>query len=139
MIVTRIAVGQVPAHGGEIAHDRVGDDLGGIDEDRIALLHDLGTLQRRFARAPSDAQHPALFLDVLEARDLADVDEVTGLTQAELEERQQALATREDLCVLGIFPEKRNRLRERGWCVVVEAGRDHGFPSLSLVSGRTRR
>src|SRR5205823_11734769 len=107
-------------------------------EDRVALLHDLGALQRRLARPASDAEHPALFLDVLEARDLADVDEVTRLAEAELEERQEALAAREDLGVL-VLREQRDRLRERGRCMVVEAGRDHGFPSLSLVSGRTRR
>ena len=85
MIVARIAVGQVPSHGGEVADDGIGDDLRRVEEDGVAGLHDLGALQRGFARAASDAQHPALFLDVLEAGNLPDVDEVSGLTEAELE------------------------------------------------------
>ena len=83
-------------------------------------------LEGGLARPPADLQEAALLLDVLEARHPVDVDEVSGRAQPELEERQEALASREHLGV-AVSAEELDRLGERAGSVVVERSRDHAL------------
>ena len=57
-------------------------------------------LERRLAHQGPDLQEAALFLDVVEAGDAADVHEVRRLGEAQLEQGQQALPSGEDLGLL---------------------------------------
>ena len=67
-------------------------------------------LERRLAGAAADLQEAALLLDVLEAGDAADVHQVAGGAQPELEQRQQALPAGEDLGVVRVTLEERQGL-----------------------------
>jgi len=127
-------VREVPAHRGQVPHQRIGDDAHRVVEDRIARADQLGLLQRGFARAAADAEHAALFLDVLEAGDAADVHHVFRVPEPQLEQGQQALAAGEDLRAFAVPGEQRHRLRQRGGSVVIEASRDH----VTLLCGDQR-
>ena len=120
MIVARVAVGEVAAHRGHVAHDGVGDDLRGVAQDGKLRPHDLGCLERGFARAPADLQHAALFLDVLQPGDAADVHQVLGSSEPQLEQRQQALAAGENLGAVSQAREQGDGFRHRGGRMVVE-------------------
>src|SRR5216117_2728932 len=68
----------------------------------------------------SEPHLPVMLLDVREARDPVQVHERRGTTQAEIEERHEALAAGEDLRVAAVAPEQRERLVEARGGVVVE-------------------
>ena len=73
-----------------------------VGEDRVLRPDELRRSSADSRVRPADLQEPALFLDVLEARDAADVHEVAGRAEAQLQERQQALAAREHLRVVAV-------------------------------------
>ena len=67
---------EVAADRGAVAHQRIGDDLRGVEEDGIVGADHLGPFQERLARAPADAQEAAFLAHVFEAGDAADVHQV---------------------------------------------------------------
>lgn len=96
-------------------------------------------LERRLAGAAAEHEMAALFANVLEAGDSADVHQVAGASQAELEQRQQALSAREDLgLVVAVAAEQRHRLVERLRRVVVKSCGNHHV-LLSTSGPRTSR
>src|SRR5947199_759741 len=85
-------------------------------------------LEGRLPGPAADQEEAALLPDVFEAGDAADVHQVAGGAEPELEERQEALAAGEDLGVaaLGaVAREERERLLQGLGCVVVERCWDH--------------
>jgi hypothetical protein len=125
MVVGRIAVRQVAADGGEVAYYRIGDDLRGVVEQGIARPDQLGLFQLRFARERADPEKPMSLTDARQTRDSVDVHDVRGVREPELHQRDEALASREDLGVLAEPDQERRRLADRGRCVIVERGRNH--------------
>ena len=104
VIIGGVAVGQVAAHGGQVAHDRVGDDGCGVGEDRIAGPHDIrGPSAASAPRAPIQGRRP---LCVVEAGD-ARYPPGARAGEAQLEQRQQALSSGKDLGLVPELPEKR--------------------------------
>ena len=93
------------------------------------LVRNMGTVGGSLAHADPGADLPALALaldaDALQALDIADVDDRAGCGQAELHQRQQAVAAGHDLDVAVALAEELERLVEAGRGVVVELGRKH--------------
>ena len=77
-------------------------------------------LDRPLSRHRAEPDLSVTLLDVREARDPVQVHERRGTAQAEVEERHQALAAREDLRVAPVAAEQRERLVEARGGVVVE-------------------
>ena len=125
VVVGRIAVGEVAADGGAVPDQRVGDHLGGVQQDRIAGRDDrapLSSADLRHQRA--DAQEAAVLADRVKARNAADVHDVRRRRQPQLEHRQQALAARHDLGVVELA-EQRERLVEAAGGMIVELRGNH--------------
>src|SRR5262245_16056781 len=105
MIVGGISVCQIASDRGTVADERVGDDLGCIEQNRIFRSDQIGSLERRFSRSPADLEKATFLLDVLEPGDLADVDEMRGSGNAKLQEGQQTLSSRQHLGVVAMTLE----------------------------------
>jgi hypothetical protein len=67
----------------------------------------------------------------LELGQPADVDERVGARQAQLEERQQALAAGDDLRPAGHVGQGPQRLVDRSRALVLECRRDHAWPPFA--------
>jgi hypothetical protein len=116
MIVPRIAVSDVPADGGCVPHERIGDHGRGVEEDRVALPDGWRGIEVRLACQRADMERAVMLGDVAKPRDPVDVDDERRLGEAEFEHRDQALTAGEDLGVLVIV--------EQGDCVVESGGSD---------------
>src|SRR6185436_12134053 len=91
-----IGLAERAADGAAVAHDRVGDHVLGVAEDRVVLGQQLGLEEIDVARQGSDPDLAALLPDELELGQIVDVDQVLGIRQPELHHRQQAVTTRDD-------------------------------------------
>ncbi len=76
MIVGGIAMGNVPADGSPIAHLRVGNQSGGIGENRIPLPDDVRFFELDFPCERSNFEKASLFFDVRQPGDVVNVDNV---------------------------------------------------------------
>jgi hypothetical protein len=133
MIVGGIAVREVAAHRRQVAHQWIGDHRHGVREQRVLAVNQLGALEVRLTGAATDRQPAAFFLDVLEAGDAADVNQVAGAGQPQLEQRQQALAAGQHLGVVAVPGEQSQRLLQRPRRVIVKGCGNHRW----LLSDRT--
>src|SRR6185369_16787054 len=82
----------------------------------------------RFARASADLENAVFLLEILEAGDAADVHQMSGGAEPELQQWQEALSAGEDLglAALGaVAPQESHRLLEGLGCMVVERCGDH--------------
>jgi hypothetical protein len=72
--------------------------------------------------------------DVRQVAEAADVDEDGRLGQAQLHERQQAVAAGEELGLVPVLGDQRDRFVGRAGADVVELGRDHEGPPSAAAS-----
>src|SRR5213594_291333 len=133
VVVGGIAVGEVAAERGEVAHEGIRDDLAGVVEQGIAGADEVGLLQLRFAREGTDPKKAVRLADERKSGNAVDVDEVPGAGQAELHERDEALASGEDLGLLTELCEQSRRLGDRTRRVIVKGGRNHRGGPLALL------
>src|SRR5262249_7408469 len=75
----------------------------------------------------------ALFADVGEVFNAADVDENLRSRQPELHRRNQAVPTREDLRFVGVFSPKRNRFGERRRSKIIKLCWNHFLTSYLIL------
>jgi hypothetical protein len=89
--------------------------------------------------ASADAELVVPFDDAVETGHVADVDHERRRGKAQLEERQQAVAARQDLGVAGVLAEDAQHLADVPRPGVLELGRDHRGPSsvAALTGGDT--
>jgi hypothetical protein len=127
MIVRGIAVGEIAADRRAVSHQRIGDQRNRVGKNRIGRADQLGALERGLARGAADAHEAAVLLDVLEAGDAADVDEMLEGAEAQLQHRQQAHAAGENFRLLAVAREQADRFIERTRTVVVECRWNHPF------------
>src|SRR5437762_3303519 len=91
----------------------------------------------------ADADQSAVFLDVRQFGNVADVDQTFRSGQAQLHHRDQAVAARENLRAGAVFLKEAHRFTERVRNNVVEILRDHdallapAFRIFQIFSGRT--
>src|SRR5277367_7000668 len=84
MIVRRVTVGQVARQCCHVPHLRVRDHAGGIENNGILRLNEMGVFQFGFSSETTDPQKSTLFYDVGQAGDSVDVDQVARTRQPEL-------------------------------------------------------
>ena len=94
----------------------------------------LVALELGMAHQGADPDGLARHLDGVEAGDAVDVDEVRGGGQPHVEDRDEALASGEDLAVMADLAEDGDGLLEGAGCVVHEGGGLHRTdPAVSGV------
>ena len=134
VIVGGVAVGDVAAHRGAVANDGIGDHRRGVEQNGVALGNHIVVLQRCLADQRADFQVAVFFDDLVECRDVADVDDVAGLRQPQLHHGQQTVAARHHLGLVAQLGEQLDGGIEAAGSVVVELRRNHLKPPLALVS-----
>ena len=116
----RVGVGQAAADGAAIADLRMADQRQGLGEQRVALLHQGRALGRALANHRPDGQAAIGRLDLADLVEGVDVDQVGGAGQAQVEQGHEALAAGEDLGLVAVLAEQRQRLGHALRGVVLE-------------------
>ena len=65
MIVGGIGMGQVPANGGQVAHERVANDPSSVAHNRVCRTHELRTFEVGLAGKRPYAQNAVAFLEMI--------------------------------------------------------------------------
>ena len=120
-----VAVGQRTGERAAVANLRVADFTGRSREERDVLGEDLAVLDVVVAGEPTDRDVVAGVVDVREVAEAAHVDEHRRGGEAELHERQQRVPAGEDLGVVAVLGEQRDRFVDGVGACVGELGRDH--------------
>ena len=124
MVVRRVAVGDVAADGGAVAHERVRDHARGVEQNRIALRHRGGFLELRLGHQRADAKEAVPLLERVEPGNAGDIDDVRGSGEPKLHHREQALAARHHLRVVE-SAEQAERLVQSARRMIVELRGNH--------------
>ena len=125
LVVAGVGVGHVAPDGGAVAHERVGDDAARLGQERAVLAHEGRGLQLRLAHHGAQDEAVARARDAPQLPDAAEVHEVGGLGEAELHEREQALAPGEHLGLRAELFQQGDGRAELEGRVVVERCRVH--------------
>jgi hypothetical protein len=88
----RTGEGEVAADGGEVAHRRVGNHFSGIQDNRVFSGDEAGFLQLRLACQGADFEKAALFPDVRQSFDSADVYDALRRGEPQFYHRYQAVS-----------------------------------------------
>ena len=113
------------ADGAEVAHDRVGDLRRRIAERPVTPAQEVGTLAVPVPYQSADSKPTVPHGEPVEAPAAIDVDHGPRRGEAELHERDQALASGEDLGLVAVALKDRERLVEIRRREVLEGGRVH--------------
>ena len=129
-------MGARPADRAPVADLWVADPAGRVDQERVAgadgrVLEDLAV-----GGSSADLEGIVGLDDLVDAIDVPDVDEQARLGQAQLDQRQQAVAARQDLRLAFPLGQDPERVMESGRPDVVELTRDHPSSFASLVGRR---
>src|SRR5262249_8988822 len=133
MVVGRIGVREVATDGGPVAHQRIGDHPGGVEQQRVRSRHDGRFLELVLARERANGEVVAPLLDVGEVAEAVDVDEHLGRGEAETHRRQETLAAGQYLGAISEAREEPDRLVERSRRMVLKGRWDH----IRLLQWRT--
>ena len=136
MVVGGVGMRQIAANRGEVAHDRVGDDGAGLVCAGVAPPHHVGAFQRALAHHRADDQRAIALFEGVQPGDLAQINDIGRGGQAELHQRDQALAAREDLGLVGMRLERLPDLRQAGGGEVGKLVRYHERPPWRGMRGR---
>ncbi len=128
-VARRIGVGQSASQGALGAHHRVAHFMGGLGEHGRLLVDLVRKLDVAIGGHRADGQISVFSPNVRQAWDAADVHEQLGLGEAQLHQRQQAVAAGQHFR-FWIF-EQSDRL--------LKFGREHGWSGTPRPSGRSRR
>src|SRR5581483_6083032 len=133
----RIGVRDAPADGAAVADGAVPDVADGVNEERAVARHKRRALRVALAdeRAEAELAGRGILGDGGEAGDVVDVDDQLRPREPEVQERDEALAAREDLRVVSVRREEGERLCLRRRRAVLEARGLHVTPR---ASARTR-
>jgi hypothetical protein len=102
------------------------DEVQRLLDQRPVLGDQRRRLGRGLARHRPDPQRPAAPPHVAQAADPVDVDQVLGVREAEVQQRDQALTAGQDLAVLTVLGQQAQGLVEIAGIVVLERRRLHG-------------
>jgi hypothetical protein len=95
-----IGVGKVAAYRPSVSDHAMRDQPHGGAQQRAEARHDLGVLYGRLAGERLDRNPMVSLVDPVEAGNPVDVDDVCRPSEAEVQERNERLATSENLRVL---------------------------------------
>ena len=89
---------------------RIADMAGGMGQQRRVLVQQIGGLDVAVAGEGADRDVVAAVTDVRQVGDAADVDQHRRLGQAQLHQRQQAVAAGEELGLVTVLTDEAHRL-----------------------------
>ena len=113
-VLGRVGLAERAADRAAVAHDRVGDHVLGVAEEREVLGEQLGLQQLDVAGHRPDPDLAVLLADVGELVEVVDVDQVLGVREPQLHHRQQAVPARDDRAPPG-RAARATRSRRRRW------------------------
>ncbi len=128
-----VGVGERASERAAVAHLLVGELGGGLGDQPGVLAHQVAGPHVVVGRHRADHEGVAVVPDAAQAVDPAEVDHHLGRVQAHPEHRQQALPTGQDLRLVTVLGECRERVLDRGRRHVVELCGDHA-PAPSVES-----
>jgi len=124
VVVGRVAVGQVAAQGGHLAHDGVGDHVGGIGQQRVTVGYQAGAFQVHFTGHGADLQPAIGFANIGQAFQAVDIDQHGRRGQPELEHRDQAVAAGQHLGAF-ILAQKGDGVAQGLRTCIIKCRRNH--------------
>ncbi len=124
-------MGQGAADRAPVANLGVADETGHMGQDRHLGLHQVAVLDVMVAGQRPDGDVIAAVADVGQVTDPGDVDEDGRRRQPELHERDQRVATGQQLGVLAVLGQQADGLLGRPCSDVVERRRDHRAPPFA--------
>ena len=125
MVVGRVAVGQVAAHGTHVAHQGVGDDGSGVVDDGVTGPDQVRGVQVGFPGQGADVQFVALLADVAQPANAVEVHQVGGSGQLQLHHGDEALAPGQHPGIRAVVAQQGKGGVEGGGGVVLESRRYH--------------
>ena len=118
-----------------VTHLRVADVAGRVLQQRGVLGEQVGVLDVVVPGERADGDVVAVLADVAQVAEAADVDEHARLRQAQLHQRQQAVAAGDQLGLVAVLAEQADGLLGGAGPDVVEGGGDHaGAPAFAAAS-----
>jgi hypothetical protein len=111
-----------------MAHLGIADVRGHLGQQRYLRLEQVADLDVAVTGERTDAHLVAVLADVGEILEAADVDDDARRGQAVLHQRDERVATGEELGVVAVLGEKRERFLGRPGTLVVERRGDHWAP-----------
>src|SRR6476660_6783907 len=135
MIVGGVAVGKVSAYRRQIAHLRISNHCGGIEQERVLCSHEFRRFQLRLTREAPNLQKAAVLFDIRKTGNAIDIDQMAGSCQAQLHHGYKALSATQDLGVVSMLLQKAHGFRQRLRPEIFESWRYHG-PPLSTSNYR---
>src|SRR2546430_117270 len=97
MVVGRISMGEISPDGGHVPYEGIGNNRSRVGHDRILRAYQFRSFQVRFAGEGSYFEEAIRFLDVVQSRQAVDINEETRCCQTQLQKRNQAHSSRQDL------------------------------------------
>ncbi len=131
MVVGGIGVREITAHGGPVPHQRIGDHLRGVEQQRVRARHEGRLLELVLSRERADREVVAPLLHVGEVAEPVDVDQGLRRGEPEAHRRQEALPAGEDLGVVAELRHESDRFIERVRHVIFEGPWDHTVRSFT--------
>ena len=131
-----VGVRDRPDRGAPVADHGVGDVDQRLAQQRQRGIRLVVVLELRVPHQRADPHLGVGDVDVGEAGDLVDVDQVGRRGEPHVEDRDQALPARQHLAVVAHLGQHRDRLVDGARCVVHEGGWLHGLILPSGVTGR---
>ena len=132
-----VAVRQRPAEGAAVADLRVADLARGRAQDRDVLPHHRVVLDVVVPGEPTDGELVAVVAHVREVAEPADVDQHRRRRQPQLHQWQQRVPAGEELGVVAVLGQQRDRLVDRVGAGRRRTRRDHRSPAISAEPATT--
>src|SRR5436853_2092792 len=108
----RVGVREAAADSAAIAHLRVADLPGGFRQDGTGVAEQIARFNLKVRRHRADAKLSAFFADVSEITYAPDVDQDGWRGESEFHRRDETVAARQYLGIIGVLRQQRERSEE---------------------------
>src|SRR4051794_25113678 len=129
-----IGVGHRATDRPPVADLRITDRRGHVVEQRVVVDDDVELVDLAVRRASADAEVVVRLHDPVEAGHVTQVDEERGLSESELDQRDEAVTAGEQLCLAFPVRQDPEGLVEVPWTDVIELAGNHRAWTLLLRS-----
>ena len=116
----RVRMGEAAADRAAVAHLNVADIAGAFGEQSELVVQQVGGVDLMVAHRGADAYPAALLGDLAKLGDARDVDQVARLRQAQLQDRQQAVAAREQPGLVAVLLDQSERFLHGSGAMIFE-------------------
>ena len=132
-------MGERATQGAPVTNLGIADLTGHMTQQRCLGGQQFAGLDRPMRGHCADGDMVAAVVDVAEVADPTDVDHDTGCGEPEPHQRDEAVATSQQLRVVAVLGQRSNRSVGRIGHLVVECGRDHAWPPFASLMVRHTR